>query len=215
VSEIPALGFGPGPQASQEGRIEADGSMVDRNLPSAGKQVTVVIRHRIRPGKEKDMEAWIRGITGLLQTFPGSQGFHVVRPTNPLNLEYLILIRFDTLSHLEHWENSPGRLDWIAKLQPLLARPSSRERHCGLEVWFDAPADPGGPPRYKVVVVTLVGLYPLALLIQTTAAYLLGDWPIPLRTAITAACTAALMIYLVMPLLSRWFASYLYGHKRT
>src|SRR5262245_32409243 len=42
--------------------------------------VTVVIRNRVRPGKEAEFEDWLRGITQAASQFDGYLGFNVVRP---------------------------------------------------------------------------------------------------------------------------------------
>jgi antibiotic biosynthesis monooxygenase (ABM) superfamily enzyme len=173
--------------------------------------VTVVIRHQVRPGKEAEFEEWLRGITQAAGPFEGYLGFNVIRPTNPGQPEYVIFFRFDTYSNLERWEKSEGRQQWLERLESLTMRAPTRERHTGLEVWFTPPSGRRQPPRWKMVLVTLLAVYPLISLVQATLVPLLVEWPVPLRTLMTSCVFVCLMTYAVMPLMTRLFALWLYG----
>src|SRR6187200_1965028 len=95
--------------------------------------VTVVVRHRAKPGLEAEFEEWLRGISRAALGFEGHLGFHVVRPTDSARPEYLVMFRFDTLAHLEEWEESEARRQWLARGEPLTTHPPDRERHTGME----------------------------------------------------------------------------------
>src|SRR5262245_17510441 len=144
--------------------------------------VTVVIRHRVKPGKEAEFEEWVRGITRAAGAFEGYLGYNVVRPADAAHPEYVVFIRFDTFANLEKWEDAGTRRRWLELLEPLTARAPSRERHTGLEVWFTPPAGRAQPPRWKMAAVTLLAVYPLISLVQATLVPLLADWPVLLRT---------------------------------
>ena len=176
-----------------------------------GGPVTVVVRHRIRPGKEDAFEDWLRGITRDMLGFDGQQGFNVVRPAGSGNSEYLVFFRFDTFGHLETWEASETRRRWLERLAPLAVHPPTRERHTGLEVWFTPPAGGAQPPRWKMVAVTLLALYPLLLLVNLTLLPLLEGWPLPLRVLASSGLLVCLMTYGAMPMMTRLFARWLYG----
>jgi hypothetical protein len=173
--------------------------------------VTVVIRHRVRPGKEAEFEDWLRGITQAASPFHGYLGFNVVRPASPEQPEYVIFFRFDTFANLEQWEESETRRDWLGRLDPLTVRPPTRERHTGLEVWFTPPSGHAQPARWKMAVVTFLAVYPLISLVQLVVVPLLEDLPLPVRTLATSALFVGLMTYLVMPLMTRLFSGWLYG----
>jgi uncharacterized protein len=173
--------------------------------------ITVVVRHRIRRGKEPEFEEWLRGLSKEALRYPGHLGFSIVRPSDARNPEYTVLFRFDNLEHLEEWENSQVRREWIARLAPLAARSYRRERHTGLEVWFTPPVGSLQPERYKLVLVTLLSLYPLVLGAQAFVAPLMGNWPIALRTLVTTFIMVCLMTYVVMPFTTNLFSRWLYG----
>ena len=77
--------------------------------------------------------------------------------------------------------------------------------------WFTPPAGCPQPPRYKMVLVTLLAVYPLISLVQLALVPLLGGWPLALRTLATSALLVCLMTYAAMPLATRLFARWLYG----
>jgi antibiotic biosynthesis monooxygenase (ABM) superfamily enzyme len=172
--------------------------------------VTVVVRHRVRPAKIAEFETWMRGITRELTNFPGHLGFNVLRPVDAEQCEYVVFFRFDTFAHLETWENSRERAAWMVQLEPLSMNPAVRERHTGMEVWFALPAGRKPPPRWKMVLVTLLAIYPLVLLSQLFLAPQLSDWHVALRTLVIAALLVCLMTYFQMPLVTRLFSRWLY-----
>jgi antibiotic biosynthesis monooxygenase (ABM) superfamily enzyme len=174
-------------------------------MDGAEGPVTLVARHRVRPGREAAFEAWLRGIA---QAAVGGRGYHVVRPT-PGRPEYTVLLRFDTLADLESWDGSAERREWLAKLAPLVERPPALERHTGLEVWFTPPAGRRVPPRWRMAVVTAATLYPLVTAVQAVGPF--PGWPLPVRTLATTCGIVAVMTYAAMPLTTRLFGRWLYG----
>jgi len=175
--------------------------------------VTIVVRHSIRPGKEAEFEDWQHGINAAALKFPGHLGFHVFRPSNPQRPEYLVFFRFQSLADLERWEQSEVRREWLSRLDPLITHPAHRERHSGLEVWFTPPPGQTAPPRWKMALVTLMTIYPLIMLVQTLAGPAMTNWPIWLRSLISAGLLVSLMTYLAMPFSTRLFAGWLYGRR--
>lgn len=173
--------------------------------------VTVVVRHRVRPGREADFERLLRGITSEMSRFEGHQGYNVVRPADSGRPEYVVFFRFDTFANLHRWEESEARHRWLGQLEPLATHAPARERHTGLEVWFTPPAGCGKPPRWKMLVVTLLSIYPLILVVQFSVVPLIDHWPLVLRTLVTSALLVCLMTYAVMPAMTRLFSPWLYG----
>ena len=85
----------------------------------------------------------------------------------------------------------------------------------GLEFWFARPVPPGAashpPPRWKMATVTIVGLFPLILLVAPRLrSLLIGSLNAALTTLVVVAVIVALMTWLVMPILVRLAAAWLY-----
>ena len=75
-----------------------------------------------------------------------------------------------------------------------------------------APGGPrldGPPKRWKVAVLTFVGLYPLLLVTLALLGPVVAPLPFPARTAAVAALLVPVMVYAVMPALTRLFRSWL------
>lgn len=177
--------------------------------------VTVVVRHRVKPGREAEFEAWQRGINEACLKFRGHMGFHVVRPADRKRPEYLVIFKFDSLANLETWEQSEERREWLARVEPLILHPPALERHTGMEVWFTPPAGRSPPAKYKMVVVTFVALYPLISLAQGFLAPELADWPLLLRTLVLALLLIVIMTYAAMPLVTHLLTPWLYPSERS
>lgn len=68
---------------------------------------------------------------------------------------------------------------------------------------------PGPPPRYKIAIVTWLGLYPMLTTLVLLLRPVLGDQPAPLQTLVISATLVPLMTYLVAPTMQRVFAGWL------
>ena len=81
----------------------------------------------------------------------------------------------------------------------------------GLEFWFTPPQAPmlRQPPRWKMVLLTLLGLYPISLLLNLGIVPLLGGLPLWLRVLLTSSVIVTTMTYLVMPGITRGFTGWL------
>jgi antibiotic biosynthesis monooxygenase (ABM) superfamily enzyme len=51
--------------------------------------VTVSVARRVRPGREAQYEAWVRGITAAAARFPGHLGINVLRPSSLSDLRLI------------------------------------------------------------------------------------------------------------------------------
>lgn len=174
--------------------------------------ITVVVHHRVKPSREAEFEEWQRGINHASLQFEGHLGFHVVRPADKRG-DYLVMFRFNSLANLEKWEKSDERKAWLEKVEPLTAQPPRRERHTGMEVWFTPPVGRKQPPRYKMVVVTFLALYPLIATVQAALVPYLMEWPMLLRAMLTTFLLILVMTYAAMPLMTRLLTGWLYPEE--
>jgi len=62
----------------------------------------------LRAGAEAQYEAWLKSITSAAQRFPGHRGVNIIRPPEGSG-RYTIVLRFDTLEHLQAWLGSETR----------------------------------------------------------------------------------------------------------
>jgi antibiotic biosynthesis monooxygenase (ABM) superfamily enzyme len=168
-------------------------------------QVTAVITHRVRPGREPGYEEWIKGIAADARSFEGYLGAHILRPQMGVSPDHVIVVQFDTCQHLEIWMQSEIRKEWIERAKPLICEPESIKVLTGLEPWFQLPGQPSHSPpkRYKQAILVWVGVASISLLVSPHVSALLSSWPWILRVLINMAITVGLLTYWVMPFLTR------------
>ena len=65
------------------------------------------------------------------------------------------------------------------------------------------------PPRWKMAVVTWLGVYPLITLLLLALGPLILGLPIPVVTLILSVMLVSLLTFVVMPLLMRAFGPWL------
>jgi hypothetical protein len=76
----------------------------------------------------------------------------------------------------------------------------------GLEAWFRSPH--AAPPKWKMVIATFLGVFPLAMVLDRTLGPVIRDWHFVLRSAVFNVFVVVLLSWAVMPfvtrLLHRW-----------
>jgi hypothetical protein len=126
------------------------------------------------------------------------------------------LFRFDTYAHLKQWEDSEERRLWVERLHKLTEGEARKQVLTGLEYWFTLPgaAATPPPPRYKMVIVTLLAIYPLSTCLSLLFVHFLGFLPLLLRGLPVSVVLVLLMTYVVMPVMTRLFARWLFPSMR-
>jgi uncharacterized protein len=191
---------------------------VDNRNPAPGDDppVTAVASRRVKQGREQEFEEWASGILAAANEAPGYLGSEVLRPSdNEDDDEYKIVFRFDHASNLRAWEVSDERHRWLRRAEPLV---HEEKVHVltGLETWFTLPTKPGepAPPRYKMVIVSWLAIFPIVTLIFSVFGQWLNLLPTLLRTLVFTAVMVTLMTYVVMPRMTRLFSFWLYPDRR-
>jgi antibiotic biosynthesis monooxygenase (ABM) superfamily enzyme len=175
-----------------------------------------MITRRVRHGREQEYERWVHGVGEAAMAFPGHQGVTVLGPHGEAPRAYTTIFTFDTAEHLQRWMSSPERREWLARAGALTADDADVQTLTGLERWFTLPNRVVNqpPPRYKMALLTALGVYPLLLLLSSVLAPLIGDWPLAARLLVSLAIGIPLMTWHIMPLLSRLFFAWLYPEPR-
>ena len=123
--------------------------------------VTAVISHVVKPGRDQGYEAWFHGIAADARKFKGHLGVSTIRPQHHAHPEYVVILKFDCYNNLKNWLESDVRREWIERLQPLIEKPEDIQTLTGLETWFTLPnkSMKAPPPRYKMALVTWLGVF--------------------------------------------------------
>ena len=173
-----------------------------------GGPLTVVVTWQVRPGCEAAFEAWRREIAAAALEFPGHMGINVIRPSTAPG-EYVVIFRFDTYEHLRAWQESDIRQKLLKKAEPFRRGEPSYRLESGLEYWFAPPGVPASPPRWKMAMVTVVGVWPASMLVPWLLHSFTGNLPAPLTALLIAVGIVILLTWAIMPLLVRIFRPWL------
>jgi hypothetical protein len=179
--------------------------------------VTIVVRRKVKPGREKDYEAWLERLTkGATDKFAGYLGAEFHRPASAGG-EYRSVFRFDSLPHLEAFERSDFRAAMLAEAAPMFAADAAWERMTGLEFWFDPP--PGTkvpqPSPHRMALVLIAVVFTLVLILNLTLGPFMTGWPLALRVLVTVTIQVGLMTYVIMPRLTPLIARFIYPKSKT
>jgi uncharacterized protein len=174
--------------------------------------VTVLITRRVRPGRAAEFEALMDGITAAARGFPGHLGGYLIKPGASGDRSYHVLFAFDSEAHLQTWIDSAERAGWLEKIARVTWGENSTRILTGLEGWFALPSqDVKAPPaRYKMALVTWLGIFPLVMLLSGLIGPLLQPISPVLSVLVVTALVVVCMTWAVMPLLTRVLAWWLY-----
>lgn len=164
--------------------------------------LTVVVAWQVRQGSEREFEAWRREISAAALEFPGHMGVNVILPSGTAR-EYVVIFRFDTYEHLRAWQESEIRRDLLKKAEPFRESEPSYRLESGLEYWFAPPGTTASPPRWKMAIVTVLGVWPVSMLVSLLLTPLIADFPLPMQTLFVAVGIVIVLTWAAMPVLVR------------
>lgn len=177
--------------------------------------VMMLVSRRVKPGSEAAYEQVCQHMMAAASRFDGYLGAQLVHPGEELDVEdplFHVILAFDSASHLDGWQRSPERQLGLAATLPHVEGGTQIRHISGLAHWFKpagiAPIQ--APPKWKVAVVTWLGICPTVYLLFILLEPLLAGWPLLLRVMLITVLVVALMTWLVAPQLTRAFKSWLY-----
>jgi antibiotic biosynthesis monooxygenase (ABM) superfamily enzyme len=182
--------------------------------------VTVVITRRVKPGRAADYEAWLQQFQHDARALPGYLGVTTQRPAPGAPLDYVSVLRFDSLASLQGFERSELRARHLQKVRPFVEADAVWRQLTGLEFWFTPP--PGTvvpqPSRARMALVMVTVVFGLVLglgaLVNLAFAQLPFAVPYPLRLLVTITIEVLLMTYWLMPVITRRLAGWIYPKRR-
>ncbi|MEV0185271.1 hypothetical protein AB0I54_39275 [Streptomyces sp. NPDC050625] len=175
--------------------------------------VTVTVAYHVMPGREADFHAWGWAVLRAGAGQPGFLGGGVLVDGGA---EWHVVYRFRTSNDARTRENSLSWAQWSARADGL-ARETGRRVMEGSKTWFDSqtarnPAReaPRPPPKWKLWFVNMSAVFPKVLLFNLIALPYLGGLNPLIRTLVLCLCVTALVTWILMPRLQRFFKKWLY-----
>jgi len=173
--------------------------------------IHIAITRRVRPGCETQFQQALREFFQASFAHGGVLGVTmIVPPPGADSREFGILRTFADETDRDDFYSSPIFKAWEKKCEPLTESNSwtYRQLH-GLEAWFRSPHNP--PPRWKMAVATVLGVYPASLLLSVTVGDAVHTWPLLARSLVFAVGMVALLTWVVMPLVTRLLNRWLHA----
>ena len=176
----------------------------DVEKANSSSPVTVNVKIKAKKGRIDEFEEWLDGIIHESMKFEGHMGVNIIRPPDPSNPEYIMILRFNSYQNLAKWENSELQRKWIEKGKDLMEDEPKLAKQTGLEFWFTPLFGNTAlePPRYKMAIVTGAVIFVIINtffpLIQNATAGL----PPLLQALILVVILTLLMTYGIMPALT-------------
>ncbi len=185
-------------------------------VPHTGA-VTVLVTRRIKPGKESTFEKLMGDMIAVARTYPGHLGAQLVRPGDQPDCEpglYQVVFAFDSDEHLQAWKDAPARSLGLAAIEPLAEGPAEMRQVIGMAHWFMTGTRQTPPPRWKVAIVTWLGIFPTVLLLFILLGDQLAQWPLVPRVMTLTGMVVLIMTWVVAPQLTRWLRPWLHAHRQ-
>jgi antibiotic biosynthesis monooxygenase (ABM) superfamily enzyme len=175
--------------------------MKKTKLQASLQPVTVVFSWQVLDGQEEAFTNWVHGISKEASRWPGHLGVTTLRPPKGKGTYHSVL-RFDTDEHLSAWLESSERHKWIDQLQGIATAHSRKAT--GMESWFDLPAMTGPPPpKWKMVIATFIGVYPLSILLGAFVSPHIVHWNLFVRALLFPIVAPILLTYVMLPFLTQ------------
>jgi antibiotic biosynthesis monooxygenase (ABM) superfamily enzyme len=176
--------------------------------------VTVLISRSVKAGFEQDFERVAETLILAASNFEGFLGAQLVHPGDDPEVQdsmYHVVLAFDSQGHLDAWHDSPERQLGLAASQPLIDGTTQVKPVSGLGLWFRNAQQ--GPPRWKVAVVTWLGICPTVYVLFWLTGDLLKSWTLLTRTILLTLAVVALMTWLVAPQLTKLLRPWLFPNR--
>jgi len=166
--------------------------------------------------REKYEAAMHEFIAGSFKT-EGQLGVHVIRPApGSGSREYGIIRRFSSTEARDSFYRSEMFKEWEEKVAPMEEGAPVRQELSGLEAWFSLPgrAAVAQPPRWKMALVTLLGVYPVSVVVPRLLQPLIENLHPLVRAFLVALGIVVMLTWVVMPALVRILRPWLHPARR-
>lgn len=168
--------------------------------------IHVAITRKVLPGKEEEFKDALRTFLGDSFIHGGVHGAAMLtslegRETNEIG----ILRTFADEQERDAFYNSQLFKDWEAYASTVTEEPHYRHLS-GLEAWFRMP---NPPPRWKMAIATLCGVFPASAFISLTIGNYIQDLPLLVRIFIVAVLMVVMLTWVVMPMVTKILKAWL------
>lgn len=182
---------------------------------TTGDGVTVVWSRRAKPGSQAALENVIERLAKAMATAHGYEGVVTLRPQTGHPPIFTMVASFASQADLDAWVTSEIRGRLYAEAEAVSVGGLNVQKAVGLEGWFQLPGQPlvVPPPRFKTAIITWVAIFPLLVIANLIAAALFARVSPLVRLIPISIVLIALMTWVVMPQMTKWFRFWLYPNR--
>lgn len=176
--------------------------------------VTAIVTRDVIAGREDAYEEWARRAVDASARYRATgHTFLISDPAAPTRR--VMIAHFPDVDAVRAWDASPERDRLVKEAEEFSSL--HLQRATGLETWFELPGKQPivPPPRWKQLLATLVGAYPVVVLIVAFALPRLASWPLLLRSLVLPVVLLSVMTYVVMPVVTKALRGWLYPSSTT
>lgn len=175
--------------------------------------VHIAVTRRVKPGCEQAFEGALREFARESLREPGTTGVHIIAPVpGTTDGEYGILRSFESEASCYDFYASEVFKKWEADSASMVVGEPVRRKLHGLEAFFREPARQP-PPRWKMAIVTWLGVFPSVLLWSTILPRMIGPLERVTMTALVNVCVVITLAWGVMPILTKILRPFLHGQN--
>jgi len=178
--------------------------------------VGLVISEVVRPERVREYKEWSAGISAAAMKAEGFRARQVIEPRDSDHLEYLIVLKFDSLANMNRWHESEECRQWLSQGEELFEHRTRHDPGEGVELWYSRPDDAvGSPPFWKRVMLGTLAVYPSIIVLRFLTTPILG--PLNLHPDVNLLISVALLscwlTWPCMPWLTRVLRPWLYAEQ--
>ena len=180
-----------------------DAFALREDLPEASATegaVSEIVTTLVKPGKEREYQAWAERIHLAEAQFPGYRGGFLQPPLSQQQPEWTTLVRFATPEQLDAWLNSAQRASLLREHAALVESWDHRRAPSSFAGWFPEGATVNAPPAWKQSMLVILVLFPIVMLELRFLDPLLGKLNLAGSTFIGNVISVSLLAWPFMPL---------------
>lgn len=171
--------------------------------------VSLVVDTRVQPERLEAFRAWQAEMEAAERKFPGFLDSRLLAPVPGLTDGWTIVVRFDSVEHLDAWIESDARRTLMQRVEPEM-HGNLRRVVSSFDGWFPLSVDAPPPPTWKQALTVLVAIYPLVMVLSL---YLQLGLPFASQIFFSNVLSTIALSWVAMPLLNRLLKPWLFPKK--
>lgn len=166
--------------------------------------IHVAITRKVIPGYEDAFEKTIKRFFAETAEVPGVLGAQLIRPIpGSSGNTYGILRSFAGENERDAFYRSDTFREWQEVVAPMVEEHYRRTSLHGLEAFFADPTVATHPPRWKMAIVTWLGVWPTVFIVSQILAPYLKPLPSWASSAGVTLLVVLALTWIVMPFLTK------------